>query len=226
MVDAPLTINGLGMDYWLNRPFNEVFDQIEACLLSPFYTDSFEDCNYFVDILLTCLCVVEGAGEADQTVYTRNYSNHVARLVKETCLRHPNVCSALFYHLPSVPDPSAFVCILPSIMIACPNYKINDAFDSLLALSEHSQCSISILAVLLDIDLSLVRKQRVVQFMEDSLCNSDEADFPPLFKLIFANLNLFSGTSLIRKLRSEVISRDLIHGCLFILFLFKRDYLI
>jgi hypothetical protein len=53
-------------------------------------------------------------------------------------------------------------------------------------------------------DLSLVRKQKVVELIEDILCSTAEEDFPPLFKLIFANLHLFSGSSLIRKLRSEV----------------------
>lgn len=206
MEEADQPVSHLGLDYWLARPFSEVFEQMGMILQNTMHADNFEECNTCIDTLLTCLCVNgtdenENVGDTEPVVAT---SAGVAKLVKMSCLRHPNICSTLFVHILSITDPMAFINILPSVMVVCPAYKMNEAFDALLALSENNQYTIPILSVLLDIDLSLVRKQKVVQLVEDILCSTGEADFPPLFKLIFANLRLFSGSSVIRKLRYEV----------------------
>ena len=201
VADQPM--NHLGLDYWLARPFCEVFEQMGIILQNPMHIDNFEECNTCIDTLLTCLCI-NGADEGQGDGNAVATCAEVAKLVKMACLRHPNICPTLFLHILSIPDPMAFINILPSVMVACPAYKMNEAFDALLALSENNLYTIPILSVLLDIDLSLVRKQKVVQLVEDILCSTGEADFPPLFKLIFANLHLFAGSSVIRKLRSEV----------------------
>ena len=205
-----VTVNGFSLHQWLSFPFDVVIELMKDWLLNPVHCQSFEECNSAIDILLTCLCV-NGGKEIiglEGTVYTEHWLSHsiaAAELTKSACLSHPNICSVLFHHFPSVPYQNAFIQILPSIMLVCPDYALNDAFDVLLLLSENSEFTVSVLSMLLDIDLSLVRKQKVVELIERIMSSTSEAEFPPLFKLIFANLPLFSGSSLVKKLRTEVL---------------------
>jgi hypothetical protein len=235
-------ISRMSMDDWLDRPFREVFDHMSLFLRNPRHYSMFAESNTCIEILLTCYCVNggeddicadlqqgqgQGQGQRDGTGVAVSavsvgeaFAPALSQLVRVACMRHPNVCATLLPHFQSLPEPGLgpFIRILPAVMLVCPDYRVGALFDTLLLLSEGGGAhTLPVLALLLDMDLGRVRRQQVVRLAEGVLSSTGEADFPPLFKLIFANLGLFAGSSLVGKLRAEVGSGALLLLLLIIL---------
>ena len=197
--------HGLPLEHWLSRPFHEVLDHAYVSIQNPVFYRSYTDMNACIDVLLTCYCVNEPlSGLSKDTPSEEVKYPDMADIVSRACLRHPSICSTLFHHLLSIPNPAPFINILPSIVIVCPPHMMDDVLDTLIVLLGNSESTVPVLAILLDMNLSLARKKTLVQLVEDIICTTCESDFPPLFKLIFSNLALFSESSLIKKLRTEV----------------------
>lgn len=197
----------LDLEVWIKCPYHVTFERLRAFINSE-HNISPHDVETVINILLSCLCL-NGSVAEPQNVQATNpieSNNHfrTAQFIKSICTKFPSVYIVLFHHFQMIPEPLPFVNILPSILVGLPKSAVAEAFDILLGLVSNGQYTVSVLSVLLDLDLSLVRKQKVVQIAQEALSVTAEADFPQLFKLIFSNLNIFSGTSVIRKLREEV----------------------
>ena len=185
------------ISHWLSRPVSSVLQHVASVV--KFHSDV-EFIQDSFNILLTCMCA-----NCDNSTASVDIHRSVAQLLRQYSVIHPNICLLLLQHLPAIPHPELFLDILPSILIIASPSAVNEAFDSLLSLViMNYSLIIPVLNVLLEFQLTPERKREIVNVTVNSLSSIVESDFPGLFKLIFANLNIYAGTEVIRKIRLEV----------------------
>lgn len=163
-----------------------------------------------VDALLAAVACSNCGGDRAGTQVVPTDPNQVlksiANLVRDLTFQHLNVRHILLAHLSTIPDPIAFIEIVPQIFsIESTPSLIEEVVGQLRELLElDNRLLLPVIGAMADLPLPRSASAVLCELAEVAVTSVDEEDWPVLFRMLLKSIHLVDSQQITLRLRREV----------------------